>query len=102
MRIPLCTGAIDPEGAFKAAVAATAEPLNHRSMPAFTFESLFAEYQPLVYGVGLRFLGNHQDAEDATQEVFTKVWKSLKAFNRHSSLKTWIYRIAINTCIDHG
>jgi RNA polymerase sigma-70 factor (ECF subfamily) len=67
-----------------------------------TFEELFAEYQPLVHGIALRYLGNPEDAEDATQEVFTKVWKNLEAFNCNSSLKTWIYRIAVNTCIDHG
>ncbi len=66
------------------------------------FDELFNEYRPLVYGVGLRLLGRREDAEDATQEVFTKVWRSLDSFNRESSLKTWIYRIAINTCIDYG
>ncbi len=72
----------------------------HLSVPSF--DSLFAEYRPLVYSVGLRLLGNPQDAEDVTQEVFTKVWKHLADFTHRSSLKTWIYRIAVNTCIDHG
>ncbi len=71
-------------------------------MPVPDFEALFCEYQPLVYRVGLKFLGNPEDAEDVTQEVFTKVWRSLEAFNYSSSLKTWIYRIAVNTCIDHS
>ena len=66
------------------------------------FEELFAEYQPIVYGVALRFMGSPEDAEDVTQEVFTKVWRSLDAFNNSSTLKTWIYRIAVNTCIDHS
>src|SRR6266567_4766232 len=65
-----------------------------------SFEELFGEYQPLVYGIGLKFTGNPEDAEDITQEVFTKVWKNLGAFNHQSSLKTWIYRIAVNVCID--
>jgi len=66
-----------------------------------SFETVFYRYQPIVYGVCLKFMGNPQDAEDLTQEVFTKIWKGLAAFNYSSSLKTWIYRIAVNTCIDH-
>ena len=65
-----------------------------------SFEELFVEYQPVVYGIGLKFTGNPEDAEDITQEVFTKVWKNLASFNFNSSFKTWIYRIALNACID--
>jgi RNA polymerase sigma-70 factor (ECF subfamily) len=67
-----------------------------------SFEELFVEYQPLVYGVGLKFTGNPEDAEDIAQEVFTKVWRKLRSFNYNSSIKTWIYRIALNTCIDYS
>jgi RNA polymerase sigma-70 factor (ECF subfamily) len=71
-------------------------------MESWSFDRLFAEFHPLVYGIGLRILGTHEDAEDASQEVFTKVWRGLEHFNHGSSLKTWIYRITVNTCIDHG
>lgn len=67
-----------------------------------SFEELFNHYHSLVYGIGLKFTGNQEDAEDVTQEVFTKVWRSLRDFNYNSSLKTWIYRITLNTCIDHS
>ena len=67
-----------------------------------SFETLFAQYQPLVYSVARRFLGSPQDAEDVAQEIFTKVWRNLGSFNRNSSFKTWIYRIAVNTCIDYS
>ncbi len=70
------------------------------SLPSF--DRLFDEFRPLVYRLGLRLLGTPEDAEDATQEAFTKIWRSLDSFNNESSLKTWIYRIAINTCIDFG
>jgi RNA polymerase sigma-70 factor (ECF subfamily) len=69
---------------------------------AHGFEDLFAEHRSMVYAIGLRILGTHEDAEDITQDVFTKVWKNFGAFNNASSLKTWIYRIAVNTSIDHG
>jgi RNA polymerase sigma-70 factor (ECF subfamily) len=67
-----------------------------------TFEELFNTYQPLVYGIALKFTGNPQDAEDVTQEAFTKIWKNLEGFKFQSSIKTWIYRIALNSCIDHS
>ncbi len=67
-----------------------------------SFEETFTEYQPLVYGIALKFSGSREDAEDIVQEVFTKVWKSLDEFNFSSSVKTWIYRISINTCIDYS
>src|SRR5512135_1921493 len=70
------------------------------SLPSF--EALFSEYQPLVKSVARRFLGSPQDAEDAAQEIFTKVWRNLGSFNHNSSLRTWIYRIAVNTCIDYS
>jgi RNA polymerase sigma-70 factor (ECF subfamily) len=65
-----------------------------------TFEDLFAEYRPLVLRVALRILGNADDAEDVAQEVFTKVWKGIGDFNHESSLKTWLYRIGVNACLD--
>src|SRR3989442_15537100 len=72
------------------------EPIVHDT----SFDELFMEYQPLVYGIALKFTGNPEDAEDITQEVFTKVWKKLASFNYNSSFKTWIYRIELNACID--
>jgi RNA polymerase sigma-70 factor (ECF subfamily) len=77
-------------------------PQTEQSAQAWSFDRLFTEFHPLVYSVGLRILGTHEDAEDVAQEVFTKVWKSFESFNHNASLKTWIYRITVNTCIDHG
>lgn len=45
-------------------------------------------------------LGDKEEAEDAAQEVFLKVFKNLKRYNGQSSMYTWIYRITINTCFD--
>ena len=49
-----------------------------------------------VYRLCLRMTGNEQDAEDATQETFIKVIRSIQGFEGRSSLATWIYRIAVN------
>lgn len=54
-------------------------------------------YQRLIWRVCYRFMGNGDDAEDLTQEVFFKVYRNLASFAGRSTFKTWIYRIAINT-----
>ena len=82
-------------------VDSTAQP-PRRLVRTPSFEEIFTEYQPLVYGIALKFSGSREDAEDIVQEVFTKVWKSLEEFNFSSTVKTWIYRISINTCIDYS
>lgn len=71
------------------------------SEDAPSFDEIFSEHRGAVYALALRFLGSPEDAEDVTQEVFTKVWRNLDSFNSNSSVKTWIYRIAINSCVDH-
>lgn len=62
------------------------------------FQELMNRYQALIWRVCYSSLHNPQDAEDLTQEVFLKVYRSLARFEGRSSFKTWIYRIAINTC----
>ena len=61
-------------------------------------EELFRGYQNVVWRACYSFLRNSEDAEDMTQEIFLRVYRSLASFEGRSSLKTWIYRIAINTC----
>jgi RNA polymerase sigma-70 factor (ECF subfamily) len=57
---------------------------------------LIAQYQPPVYNLVFRILNDSADAADTTQEVFLKVFRGMKHFNGSSSLKTWIYRIAVH------
>jgi RNA polymerase sigma factor (sigma-70 family) len=64
------------------------------------FEKLYHEFKTLVFNVALNYLQNIEDAEEVTQDVFVKVYHSLERFNHKSSYKTWIYRIAINQCLD--
>ena len=54
----------------------------------------------MVYNLALHYLHNAEDAEEVTQDVFLKVYKSLSKFEGRSSAKTWIYRITINQCLD--
>ncbi len=64
-----------------------------------SFDRLAARYHQAVYRVAYRFFNGKEDACDATQEVFLKAWRSIGSFEGRSSFKTWILRIAGNTCI---
>lgn len=65
------------------------------------FRELVERYQRKVYGLAHGMLHNPDDAMDITQEVFIRVHSYLKHFKGSSSFYTWLYRIAINLCIDH-
>ncbi len=67
---------------------------------ASAFEELVEHYQRPVYDLAYRMTQNRADAEDLTQEVFVKAYRSLHHFHRASSLKTWLFRIAMNLAID--
>ena len=64
------------------------------------FESLFYQYQGLVYKTAYLMIGDKREAEDILQEVFVAVWKSRSTFNPDKGkLSTWLHRITINQCI---
>ena len=65
------------------------------------FENIIAEVNNMVFNLSLRMLGTIADAEDATQDILVKVIKNLSSFKQRSSLKTWVYRIAVNYLIDY-
>ncbi|KAB8141898.1 sigma-70 family RNA polymerase sigma factor [Chloroflexia bacterium SDU3-3] len=64
------------------------------------FGMLMQRYTGAVYGLSYRMLGNPQDAEDATQEIFLRAYSHLSAFDRSRKLSTWLLSIASNYCID--
>lgn len=65
------------------------------------FEEIYKATSTFVYNVALRVTNNVNDADEVTQDVFVKVYNSLKDFGFRSSFKTWIYRIAANTAINY-
>jgi RNA polymerase sigma-70 factor, ECF subfamily len=65
------------------------------------FERIVLIHQDRIYNLCRYLLRNPQDAEDAAQDVFIKAFRKLKDFKPDSSLYTWLYRIGVNTCLDH-
>ena len=65
------------------------------------FDEIMIRYERQIYRVCYRFVDNREDAMDLAQEVFIKAFEHLTTFRRESSLKTWLYRIAMNHCINH-
>lgn len=64
------------------------------------FNDLLYLYENRVFGYCMKVLGNRPDALDATQETFIKFWKNLDSVNEVLPLKSWIFKIATNTCFD--
>ncbi|MDD3818807.1 MAG: RNA polymerase sigma factor [Actinomycetota bacterium] len=64
------------------------------------FEELVRQFSKYVYTTAFFILRDAYEAEDVSQEVFVKVYLSLKGFRGLSSFKTWIRRLTVNTCID--
>jgi RNA polymerase sigma-70 factor, ECF subfamily len=65
------------------------------------YEELIDRYQQPVFGMVYRLLGNQTDSSDVVQEVFVKVFRGVGSFREKSSLRTWIYRIAVNEAHNH-
>lgn len=64
------------------------------------YTELMRRYQPRVYWVARRIVGNHDDADDVAQEAFVKAYLALGDFRGDSSFFTWIYRIAVNLSLN--
>ncbi len=64
------------------------------------FEQLFHKYQERVYSTALRMMSNQDDAMDLTQDIFLKAYQNIGKFRFTSAFSTWLYRLAVNFCID--
>jgi RNA polymerase sigma-70 factor (ECF subfamily) len=64
------------------------------------FEALYDRYASSVFGLALRILGNREQAEEAVQEIFWRVWQRAQSFDRNRSFAPWLFGIAHNYCID--
>src|ERR1022692_1389349 len=84
---------------FRTEEASIVAELKAGSEEAFAW--LIAQYSQPVYSLVYRILDDPSGAADTTQEVFIKVFRGIKNFNADSSLKTWIYRIAVHEASNH-
>ena len=64
------------------------------------FEQLYETHSPRLKSIALHIAGNRQDAEDAVQETFLKLYRAIEGFEGHSAIGTWLCRIVINVCYD--
>lgn len=65
-----------------------------------SFTILIEQCKTKAYNIALRYMRNEQDALDALQESFIKIFRYLEKFNEESKFDTWVYRIVVNTCMD--
>jgi RNA polymerase sigma factor (sigma-70 family) len=65
------------------------------------YDQLVQQFQERIYGLCYHMTSHHEDAHDLAQDTFVKAWQALKSFKGDSSFYTWIYRIAVNTCLNH-
>jgi len=65
------------------------------------WDTIVKTYWRKVFNVAYRFVGTYEEAEDLTQEIFLKVFRSLGTFDRRANFQTWLISISRNLCIDH-
>jgi len=64
------------------------------------FEPLVGRYERVLFRVALRLTGEYEDARDATQNAFVKAFEQLHRYDRKRKFFSWIYRIAVNECLN--
>src|SRR5215831_709756 len=64
------------------------------------FDLIVERHRRPVYQLCYRFVGNHEDASDLSQDVFLRAYRGLRSFRGQSSLATWLYRIGVNVCLN--
>ncbi len=64
------------------------------------YERLYTTHGTKMNSIALNMLGNTQDAEDAVQDAFLKIYRSVNSFKGAASFGTWIYRVLVNVCYD--
>jgi RNA polymerase sigma-70 factor (ECF subfamily) len=66
------------------------------------FDVIVERHRRSVYQVCYRFVNNHEDASDLSQEAFVRAWRGLKNFQGQAALSTWLYRITVNVCLNRA
>jgi RNA polymerase sigma-70 factor (ECF subfamily) len=67
---------------------------------AGAFDVIVERHRRSIYQLCYRFVGNHEDASDLSQDVFLRAYRGLEGFRGQSALATWLYRIGVNVCLN--
>src|SRR3989454_4639412 len=65
------------------------------------WDLIVRQYWRKVFNVAYKFVGKHDEAEDLTQDIFLKIFKSIGTFDRRANFQTWLISVSRNLCIDH-
>jgi RNA polymerase sigma-70 factor (ECF subfamily) len=65
------------------------------------WDLIVRQYWRKVFNVAYKFVGKHDEAEDLTQDIFLKIFRSLDSFDRRANFQTWLISVSRNLCIDH-
>ncbi|MBA2355621.1 MAG: sigma-70 family RNA polymerase sigma factor [Acidobacteria bacterium] len=65
------------------------------------WEQIVRQHWRKVFNVAYKFTGKHDEAEDLTQDIFVKIFRSLHTFDRRANFQTWLISVSRNLCIDH-
>jgi RNA polymerase sigma-70 factor (ECF subfamily) len=65
------------------------------------WEQIVRQHWRKVFNLAYKFVGRHDEAEDLTQDIFLKIFKALRTFDRRANFQTWLISISRNLCIDH-
>jgi len=81
----------------------TVEALIQRCLKGdqLAWEAIVRQYRRKVFNVAYKFVGRHDEAEDLTQDIFLKIFKSLGTFDSRANFQTWLISVSRNLCIDH-
>jgi len=72
-----------------------------KELTAAEFEEMYRQQAPRIYSLACRISGSAEDGEDLLQEIFLQAYRKLGSFKGESSVGTWLYRLALNHCLDY-
>jgi RNA polymerase sigma-70 factor (ECF subfamily) len=72
-----------------------------RARDEAAFEALYREQSPRIFALARRMAGSEQEGEDLLQEIFLQAYRKLDSFKGDAQIGTWLYRLALNHCLDH-
>jgi RNA polymerase sigma-70 factor (ECF subfamily) len=72
-----------------------------KELTAAEFEEMYQQQAPRIYSLACRIAGSAEDGEDLLQEIFLQAYRKLGSFKGESSVGTWLYRLALNHCLDY-